>query len=94
MYRAILVPLDGSAFGEQALPVALSIARRAGASVRLAHVHVAGRSPFVDRLTQPGDAVDRQARAAERAYLERQAQCRGTPGICHLRLRACARCRS
>jgi nucleotide-binding universal stress UspA family protein len=25
MYRAIMVPLDGSAFGEQALPVALSI---------------------------------------------------------------------
>ena len=39
MQRAILVPLDGSAFGEQALPVALSIAQRAGARVRLAHVH-------------------------------------------------------
>jgi nucleotide-binding universal stress UspA family protein len=74
MYRAILVPLDGSAFGEQALPVALSIARRAGATVRLAHVHVAERSPFVDRLALPGDAVDLQARAAERAYLDRHAQ--------------------
>jgi nucleotide-binding universal stress UspA family protein len=39
MYRAILVLLDGSAFGEQALPRALSIARRAGATMRLAHVH-------------------------------------------------------
>jgi nucleotide-binding universal stress UspA family protein len=39
MYRTILVPLDGSAFGEYALPLALSIARRSGASVQLAHVH-------------------------------------------------------
>jgi nucleotide-binding universal stress UspA family protein len=75
MYRAILVPLDGSAFGEQALPLALSIARRAGATVRLAHVHGAERSPFVDRLGLPGDAADEQARAAERAYLDRHAQC-------------------
>jgi nucleotide-binding universal stress UspA family protein len=39
MYRTILVPLDGSAFGEHALPLALSIARRAVASVQLVHVH-------------------------------------------------------
>jgi len=40
MYRSLLVPLDGSAFGEQALPFALSIARRAGATVNLVGVHV------------------------------------------------------
>jgi hypothetical protein len=28
MYRTILVPLDGSEFGEQALPLALGIARQ------------------------------------------------------------------
>lgn len=39
-FRSLLVPLDGSAFGEHALPLALGIARRAGASVRLAHVLV------------------------------------------------------
>jgi nucleotide-binding universal stress UspA family protein len=33
------VPLDGSAFGEQALPYALTVARRAGARVELMHVH-------------------------------------------------------
>jgi nucleotide-binding universal stress UspA family protein len=74
MYRAILVPLDGSAFGEQALPLALSIARRAGATLCLAHVHVAEQSPFVDRLGLRDDAADLQARAAERAYLDRHAQ--------------------
>jgi nucleotide-binding universal stress UspA family protein len=38
MYRTILVPLDGSAFGEYALPLALGIARREGAAVELFHV--------------------------------------------------------
>jgi nucleotide-binding universal stress UspA family protein len=37
MYRTILVPLDGSAFGEYALPLALGIARRAAAPVQLVH---------------------------------------------------------
>jgi nucleotide-binding universal stress UspA family protein len=38
MYRTIMVPLDGSPFGEYALPLALGIARRAGAGVELVHV--------------------------------------------------------
>src|SRR4051812_23756145 len=38
MFQRILVPLDGSAFGEQALPPARPIARQSGASVRLVHV--------------------------------------------------------
>lgn len=38
-YRSILVPVDGGPFGEHALPHALAIARRAGAQVRVAHVH-------------------------------------------------------
>lgn len=39
MFRSVLVPMDCSAFGEQALPLALSIASRAGASLHLLHVH-------------------------------------------------------
>jgi nucleotide-binding universal stress UspA family protein len=38
MFQTILVPLDGSSFGEQALPLALGIAGQANASVRLVHV--------------------------------------------------------
>jgi nucleotide-binding universal stress UspA family protein len=38
MYRQILVPLDGSAFAEAALPLALEISRRTGADVHLATV--------------------------------------------------------
>ena len=40
VYRCILVPLDGTPFGEAALPLAVSIARRAGAALQLVHVHL------------------------------------------------------
>ena len=40
MFRTVVVPLDGSPFAEQALPHALGIARRAGATLDLVHVHV------------------------------------------------------
>lgn len=38
MYRKLLVPLDGSTFGETALPVALDLAGKAGGIVELATV--------------------------------------------------------
>jgi nucleotide-binding universal stress UspA family protein len=38
MYKHILVPLDGSAFAEAALPLALALSRRTGAGVHLATV--------------------------------------------------------
>lgn len=37
--RCIVVPLDGSLVAEHALPLALAIARRSGATIRLVHVH-------------------------------------------------------
>ncbi len=40
MFRNVFVPLDGTPFAEQALPWALSIARRAGAALDLVRVHV------------------------------------------------------
>jgi nucleotide-binding universal stress UspA family protein len=63
MYRSILVPLDGSAFGEHALPFALSLARRSGAQLHLAHVH---------GLPAPirADANDAELRGYERMYLD------------------------
>ena len=39
VYRSLLVPLDGSPFAEQALPVAIEIAQAAQANVRLVLVH-------------------------------------------------------
>lgn len=38
MYQHILVPLDGSSFGEYALPMALAIAHQAHATIQLIHV--------------------------------------------------------
>src|SRR5208283_3917513 len=54
MYLSLLVPLDRSSFAEQALPLALSIARRTSARLDLVEVHAlyalgdptAGRLPF------------------------------------------------
>lgn len=40
MYQHVLVPLDGSAFGEQALPTACWIARQAGAVLHLVHAYL------------------------------------------------------
>jgi nucleotide-binding universal stress UspA family protein len=40
MPSSVLVPVDGSNFAEHALPYALGIARRTGASIHLALVHV------------------------------------------------------
>lgn len=40
MYRSILVPLDGTPFGEAAIPHAVAIAQRARAPLYLAHVHL------------------------------------------------------
>jgi nucleotide-binding universal stress UspA family protein len=39
MYRRILVPLDGTHFGDHALPYAVRIASRTGAALELVHVH-------------------------------------------------------
>ncbi len=39
MYSTLVVPLDGSPVAEQALPVAVSIARRHGASLHLVYAH-------------------------------------------------------
>ncbi len=66
MCRSILVPLDGSAFSEHALPLALSVARRSGAQLYLAHV-LAGRGGLAD-------ITDRASAASRTAYLERVAQ--------------------
>ena len=75
MYRSIMVPLDGSAFGEHALPLALTIAQRSGAVVRLVHVHAAselvymiGGAPMAEELSEVPD------REAELAYLDNLTQ--------------------
>ncbi|MFO0841447.1 MAG: universal stress protein [Gemmataceae bacterium] len=68
MIRSILVPLDGSTFAEHALPLAASLARRAGAELHLAHVHQAGQAAALEGVRLL-DAVDLHLRQDEQAYL-------------------------
>lgn len=69
MYRSILVPLDGSPVGERAIPIALRVARHAGAQVDLAHVHEAivlgGGIPMIDTR------LDTEVKNGMRTALER-----------------------
>jgi nucleotide-binding universal stress UspA family protein len=86
MLRHILVPLDGSRFGEQAIPLAVEIARTSRATVELVHVHdvfavsstlgvAAAGAPASTPLVMPAAEVVRAARSASEAYvrtIERQ----------------------
>ena len=69
MYRSILVPLDGSAAAEHALPMALGLARRFEAALKIVHVHAPvwganGEGGIYDAL------VDRELREEMQAYLD------------------------
>jgi nucleotide-binding universal stress UspA family protein len=84
MCHSLLVPLDRSSFAEQALPLALSIARRARARLDLVEVHAlyalqerhAGRSPF-----EPG--LDAECKQQEQLYLDATVQwVTSVSGVC------------
>jgi nucleotide-binding universal stress UspA family protein len=78
MIRSILVPLDGSSFGEQALPYALSLARRAKAAgtkaanaaprVELMHVHTPLNEPYTE-IQFYNLPLREKIREEERAYV-------------------------
>lgn len=70
MYRSILVPLDGSAFAEHALPIARSIARRAGATLHLVSVHTPVAIRYVEDIATVDDRLEAENKAHERAYLD------------------------
>lgn len=69
--KTIFVPLDGSPFSEYALPAAISLARRSGAALVLAHVHQLA----IPAIAMTGEVMydarlDEYLRNEERAYLE------------------------
>jgi nucleotide-binding universal stress UspA family protein len=71
VFRSILVPLDGSAFAEQSLPLALAVARGAGATLHFVqvHAHYELQEPVCGWL--PYDPVeDAQLKQAEQSYLD------------------------
>lgn len=70
MYRSILVPLDGTWYGEHALPAACGIARRLGATLHLVHVHTEPAVPAaVEALPYLGSRFP-DSTEQERSYLE------------------------
>lgn len=71
MYRNLLIPLDGSPFGEYALSFACSIAQRTGAALHLAHVHTLSSPIYIAGMPVIDADLHSLAREHERAYLER-----------------------
>jgi nucleotide-binding universal stress UspA family protein len=81
----ITVPLDGSAFAEQALPLAVEFAQASNACLRLAYVHTpaAAWDPGVEfSLFDP--ELEQQVREREMAYLDRVAHQLNRGGGLHL----------
>jgi nucleotide-binding universal stress UspA family protein len=74
MYRNILVPLDGSTFGEYALPLALTIARKSNASLQLVHVHPPLAAGYLEGAAYIDESLDDHAKQQEMLYLEQTAQ--------------------
>lgn len=74
MYKSILVPLDGSTFGEHALPLALSLARRAGASLTLLHVHTPLKAVYLEGAAFLDESVEADIKAQQREYLRLAAE--------------------
>jgi nucleotide-binding universal stress UspA family protein len=65
MFRTIVVPLDGSPLAENALPLAISIARRANGSLRLVRVHAPHAA-----LRHGKPCANADVAHQERAYLD------------------------
>ena len=69
-YRSILVPLDGSRLSEQALPLAVAIAERARAKLRLVLVHRTPTVPLSSKQRRLYVSLGLAARKPEMAYLK------------------------
>jgi nucleotide-binding universal stress UspA family protein len=70
MLRLIVVPLDGSSFGEQPLPLAIRIAERQRAELELVHVYET-ILPYLTQGAPPLDpALDEDLRRDRRSYLD------------------------
>jgi nucleotide-binding universal stress UspA family protein len=73
MYRNLLVPLDGSAFAEHALPLALSIAKRAGSGITIVHAHHPLAALYVDSPVLIDSSLESDLMKHKREYLDRVA---------------------
>jgi nucleotide-binding universal stress UspA family protein len=83
MFDNILVPLDGSPFGERSLPAAARLARRTGAALHIVHVHEARVGPvYPDGVPAFDSRWDTALREQELEYLRSvSARCMEEHGI-------------
>jgi nucleotide-binding universal stress UspA family protein len=70
MFQTILVPLDGSRFGEQALSLALTVARRASAKLQIVHKHTPPLPVHPDSVLASDPTLETKSRKQEWAYLD------------------------
>ncbi|MFQ3592084.1 MAG: universal stress protein [Gemmataceae bacterium] len=70
MYQTILVPLDGSPFAEHALPYAATIARQAGATLRLVTVSTPLEETSVEGLFISAAEIEADLAQRYQTYLE------------------------
>ena len=70
MIRRILVPLDGSAFGEYALRRAIVLARRHRATLDLAHVHEVASLVLMEGVPLIDAGVELEGLQSDRTYLD------------------------
>jgi nucleotide-binding universal stress UspA family protein len=73
MYRNVLVPVDGSALAEHAVPWALAATAPSG-TVHLVHVHEFITPAEVEGMSTVGLPLDEERWAAEEAYLGKLAE--------------------
>jgi nucleotide-binding universal stress UspA family protein len=67
--RTVVVPLDGSSFGEHAIPRALRIAKLAGAEVRLVHVHVSLDPSYLGRNRELYGGFEKLLKQPKQEYM-------------------------
>lgn len=91
MLRTLLVPLDGSALAERALPIAFDIARRAGGEVHLARAHVplavvgaSGEGIMTQDLLTADDAMRDRAKQYVEATATRLSAEWGVRAVAHV----------
>jgi len=71
MYRSLLVPLDGSSFAEQALPLAVELCARSAAELHLVLVHDSlAAVPGYGEPALLDESVDLASRRQEEEYLD------------------------
>ena len=70
MIRRILVPLDGSAFGEFALRRAIVLAKRHRATLDLAHVHEVASLVLMEGVPLIDAGVELEGLQSDRSYLD------------------------